>query len=79
MAGVAGPQAATETQQGAGLLNYNVVAQPAKNPPAVQETPARPLSWEDPLEKQMATYSNILVGRIPWAAKSTGSQTVGHD
>ena len=23
--------------------------------------------WEDPLEKGMATYSNILAWRIPWA------------
>ena len=24
------------------------------------------LSWEDPLEKEMATHSNILVWEIPW-------------
>ena len=24
------------------------------------------LSWEDPLEKEMATYFSILAGRIPW-------------
>ena len=27
-----------------------------KNPPAVQETRFRPLGWEDPLEKEMATH-----------------------
>ena len=27
-----------------------------KNPPAVQETRVRPLGWEDPLEKEMATH-----------------------
>ena len=26
-----------------------------------QETQVRPLSWEDPLEKEMATHSSILV------------------
>ena len=40
--------------------------------------------WEDPLEKEMATYSSILVWRIPWTEdpgglQSTGSQRVGHD
>ena len=24
------------------------------------------LGWEDPLEKEMATHSNILAWRIPW-------------
>ena len=36
-----------------------------KNLPAVQETWIRSLGWEDPLEKGMATYSSILVWRIP--------------
>ena len=31
-----------------------------KNPPAVQETQLRSLGQEDPLEKEMATYSNVL-------------------
>ena len=35
-----------------------------KNVPAMQETPVRSLSWEDPLEKGMATHSNILAWRI---------------
>ena len=38
----------------------------AKNLPAIQETRAQPLGWEDPLEKEMATYSSILAWRIPW-------------
>ena len=28
--------------------------------------PGLTLGWEDPLEKEMATYSNILDWRIPW-------------
>ena len=36
-----------------------------KNPPAMQETLDQPLGWEDPLEEDMATHSNILAGRIP--------------
>ena len=31
-----------------------------KNPPAVQETHLRSLGQEDPLEKEMATYSSVL-------------------
>ena len=30
------------------------------------ETRVRSLSWEDPLEKEMATYSSTLAWRIPW-------------
>ena len=43
-----------------------LVAQTVKNPPAVQETWVRSLGWKDPLEKGMATHSNILTWRIPW-------------
>ena len=32
-----------------------------KNPPAMQETRVQSLGQEDPLEKEMATHSNILV------------------
>ena len=44
----------------------SLVAQWVKNLPAVQETPVRSLGWEGPLEKGMATHSNILAWRIPW-------------
>ena len=44
----------------------SLVAQLAKNPPAMQETWVRSLGWEDPLEKGKATHSNILAWRIPW-------------
>ena len=30
-----------------------------------QETLVQPLGWEDPLEKEMATYSNILAWKNP--------------
>ena len=36
-----------------------------KSLPAVQETRVRSLGWEDPLEKEMATHSNILARKIP--------------
>ena len=42
------------------------VAQMVKHPPAMQETWAPPLGWEDPLEEEMAAHSSILAWRIPW-------------
>ena len=32
----------------------------------MQETQARSLGGEDPLEEEMATHSSILAWRIPW-------------
>ena len=60
------------------------MAQPVKNPPAMQETWVPSLGQEDPLEEGMATHSNILAWRIPWTEEpgglqSVGSQTVRHD
>ena len=42
------------------------------------------LGQEDPLEKEMATYSNILAWSIPWTEEPGGlqsieSQRAGHD
>ena len=37
-----------------------------KNPPAKQEMQILSLGQEDPLEKEMATYSSILAWEIPW-------------
>ena len=44
----------------------------------------RPLGWEDPLEKEMATHSSILAWEIPWTEEpgglqSKGSKRVRHD
>ena len=33
--------------------------------------------WEDPLEKEMVTCSNILSWRIPWTEESGGLQFIG--
>ena len=33
------------------------------------ETQVRSLGWQDPLEKEMASYSSILSWRIPWTEK----------
>ena len=60
------------------------MAQTVKNLPATQETWIESLGWEDPLEKGMATHSNILAWRIPRTEgtgelQSMGSQRVRHD
>ena len=46
-----------------------------KNPPAVPETyeiQVQSLGQEDPLEKEMATHSNILPWEIPWTEEAGG-------
>ena len=48
------------------------MAQKLKNLPAVQEMQVQPLSWEDSLEKGMATHFSILAWRIPWTGAPGG-------
>ena len=58
-----------------------------KNPLTMQEMQeiwVRSLDWENPLEKEMATYPSILAWKIPWTEEHgglqpMGSQRVGHD
>ena len=47
----------------------SLMAQTAKNLPAVQETRVQSLGRENPLEKGMATNSSILAWKIPWTEK----------
>ena len=56
------------------------MAQWVKNPPAMQETQEKwisSLGWEDPLEEEMATHSNILAWKIPWTEEPNGLQFKG--
>ena len=48
-----------------------------KNLPAMQETQVQSLSWEDPLEKGIATHSSILAGRIAWTEEPGKLPSVG--
>ena len=64
------------------LYRASLVAQLVSNLPAMQETLVWFLSWEDPLEKGMATHSSILAWRTPWTEEpgglpSTESKRVG--
>ena len=54
----------------------SLVAQMAKNQPAMPEIWVQFLVWEDPLEKEMATHSNILAWRIPWTEEPSGLHIV---
>ena len=47
-------------------VGASLVVQSVKNLTAVQETWVQSLGWEDPLEKEMATYSSILAWKISW-------------
>ena len=62
----------------------SLVAQRVKRLPAMRETWVQSLGQEDPLEKEMATYSSTLAWKIPWMEEpgrlqSMGSQRVGHN
>ena len=62
----------------------SLVAQRVKRLPAMRETGVRSLSRENPLEKEMATHSSSLAGKIPWmeelgGLQFMGSHRVGHD
>ena len=48
-----------------------------KNSFAKQETQVQSLAQEDPLEKEMATHTNILPGKNPWTEESGGLQSTG--
>ena len=48
----------------------SLVAQLVKNPPAMQETWVRSLSWKESLEKGKATHPSILAWTIPCGRKS---------
>ena len=60
------------------------MAQTVKNLPAIWETQVQSLGQEDPLEKGIATHSNILAWRVPWTEEADGLQSkrlqrAGHD
>jgi len=54
-----------------------MVAQMVKNLPAMPETQVLSLGWEDPLEKEIATHSSIIVWEIPWIEEPGGLQSMG--
>ena len=53
------------------------MVQMVKNPPAMQETRVQSLDRKDPLEKEMATHSSILVWEVPRTEEPSGLQNMG--
>ena len=43
----------------------------------MQETQVQSLGWEDPLEKEMVTHSNIVAWEIPWTEEPGRLQFMG--
>ena len=48
-----------------------------KSLPAMREAQVQFLGWEDPLEKEKATYSSILAQRIPQTKEPGRLQSIG--
>ena len=59
------------------MLTPSLVAQSVKKLPAEQETRVQSLGQEDPLEKEMATYSSILAWKTPSTEEPGGLQSMG--
>ena len=53
------------------------MAQLIKHLPAMQETWVQTLGQEDPLEKEMATHSNMLAWEIQWTEEPGDQQSMG--
>ena len=63
--------------------SLSLVTQMVNRLPAMWETRIQSLGQEDPLEKEMATHSNILAWKNPWMEEpgrlqSMGSQRIRH-
>ena len=59
------------------LVWVSLIVQLEKNLPAMWEAWVRSLSWEDPLEKEMATHSSILAWKTPRTEEPDSIQTMG--
>ena len=53
------------------------IAQTVKRLPPIWETHVQSLSWEDPLEKEMAPHSSTLAWKIPWTEEPGRLQSMG--
>ena len=52
----------------------NLNSSTVKSLPEMQETQVRSPGWEDPLQKEMATYSSIPAWKIPWTEEPSRLQ-----
>ena len=65
-------------------MQASLVSQMLKSLPALQETWVQSLGQKDPLDKEMATHSSILIWKIllreePGVLQSMELQRVGHN
>ena len=60
-------------------LSLSLVAQMLKGLLTVQDTWARSLGWEDPLEKEMANHSSTLAWEISWTEEPGGLHGVANE
>ena len=58
------------------FISVSLVAQKEKNLLAMKETWVQSPSQDDPLEKEMTTYSSFLAWEIPWTEKPGGLQFI---
>ena len=76
------PESERSPGEGVGYpLQYSwasLVVQMVKNPPVMQETWARSLGWEDPLEEGMGTHSSFLPGESHGQGSLVGCSPWGH-
>ena len=52
------------------ILRVSLMAQMA-----MQNTWVQSLGWEDPLEKEMATHSSVLIWKTPWTQEAGSLQS----
>ena len=55
----------------------SLVAQSVKTPPAMQETQAGSLGWEDNLKEEIAAHFSILIWEISWTEEPRGLHSMG--
>ena len=58
-------------------MRTSLVAQTVECLSTMQETQDRSLSWEDPLEKEMAIHSSTIAWKIPWTEEPGRLQSIG--
>ena len=58
-------------------IGTSLVAQRVNCLLSLRETWVQSLSWEDLLEKEMATHSGILAWKIPWTEEPGRLQSMG--
>ena len=60
----------------AGLLRWCIGKKICLPMQETQEMWVLSLGWEDPLEQEMSTHSNILPWKIPWMEELVGLQSM---